>query len=295
MANATGMALGMVRSYAIALGATTNRGPVFDGAVRRDGAMLITTETGQRSLCATGVGSPALLDALWQDWSEEFAAATSFAVLERRLQVRLTSLYREHIFPAMSAVRADASQRLNALVGVTWGSQSALWRHSRTRLVRCHRHTIGGRGRRYAETLLSRILPASDYFSLELGALIAAFTVFHVREHTGNCGGTVVTVLHGGHAWVINEAMMAEFEKRFRSYLRFDAMAIDFMLGRHLRDESKAVRHLMSALTLVRATAVQRSRTSMPLPRPNIEWDDQQKADSIPEWFEQVTGETVWY
>lgn len=204
----------------------------------------------QCSFAATGAGWAGHLDALNQELADNFETITDRRRIEQRFQEKVLKFHNAHILPNHVLPREDQPS-VALLVGLSSGNgKPGLFASELSAFYRCKYYGAAGVGADHAKLLLSRILPQKQHMTARLAALMAAFTVFHVKRHVEGCGiGTHVTVLQDGDGSYIPNEEIDRLESRFERYLEVDTSIVNHIVG---YGSNEAIQHLGRDLRLCR-------------------------------------------
>jgi 20S proteasome alpha/beta subunit len=277
------IALGILARDGVVIAADTQEGGGYPGGMKTSGYKILSriiqsvSPPVDRSFAVTGAGSAGYLDALNQEFADVFHREHEPKKIEAAFRDSTHDFYHRHMLP-LHVLPESRQPFADWIIGVTWSGlrgKPSLFATEHSTLRRCKGFVAAGAGREHASMLLSRVIPRSGLMPVERAAYLAAYVVFHVKEHIEGCGKhTHVVVLQNGHGEYLSPETIAALEYRFNNYLDFDALAINYILGRPVKDEQIALTHLSNYLRGIRADTLELPRISTESQRWSLDWDE---------------------
>ena len=225
------------------------------------------------------------LDSLDQELLDNFVDVKDRGKVEHRFREKVKKFHANHV--ALSNHEA-----VDVLVGMTWkNDKPMLLANEGSTLRHCKFYEAVGAGCAHATMLLSRLLPGKSETSIQLAAFMAAYVIFHVKSYVEGCGmGTHVTVLKDGNAQYLSDETISTLEQHFQAYMEFDALAVNFIGGRSLKDEGEALGTLN---TFLRETRKGVEGLDKPVAKLDLDWTSD-VSPLLDKGLEQVGGEAVF-
>src|SRR5438128_4411225 len=147
-----------------------------------------------------------------------------------------------------------------------------LWLSDQTVLRRSNTYGAVGSGAEYATVLLSRIY---TQLPLSKATVLAAYTIFLVKEFVEGCGkNTEVVVLDGGQARMLADSDIALMEYHFNHALKLDSMMVHYIIGRRVPDENAALNNLTGYLKSLRTSLEENPNITAEIRGWDIDWDE---------------------
>lgn len=227
------IALGILTPDAAVIAADTEESCGIGGA-KYSGFKIFSRRKrdGSRSFAASGAGDARVLDAIHQDFGDQFVdPIQSKDLMESRFQMSLRGYFKDYLLPFAREERPEV-EVVAAITNQT--EPPALLVSHLNRLRRAKRFVAVGAGEQHATSLLTRMVPPKwgGNLSLTVAAQIAAFVIFHVKEYVAGCGkGTHVTVLQNGGAWYVCDEAIRELEAQFEAYLALEGRIFEGIIG----------------------------------------------------------------
>ena len=227
----------------------------------------------QRAISATGAGWASYLDAIHQELAAAFVAERMPAQAEARMRLKVREFYDAHIVP-MHGLPREERPSINAVIGTTWKSRPPrLFATDGGTLRRVNEYVAVGAGGEHASVLLSRLLPRPP--TVHMATFLAVYVLFVVKEYVEGCGkDTHVTILQDGNAGYLDAERVTLLEADFANYLKFDALAVNFIAGRPVSDVDGALGDLMRYLASVRSHTERLPRQIIHTSSWNLDWAD---------------------
>ena len=289
------IALGILAREGVVIAADTQESWGYMGGAKISGYKILTCTLPHqgRACSATGAGSAGYIDALNQELTDNFIAVEDPENIERRFREKVLKFYNAHVLPN-HALSPMEQPRADVIVGITWaGRKPVLLANERSTLRRCKQYVAVGAGREHASMLLSRLLPPPRETTADVAALIAAYTIFHVKSYIEGCGmGTHVTVLQDGIGKYLSPTAVERLEGLFTAYLRFDELAVTYMLGWPVINEQQTDKTMIDYLKSLRKGTLGLPHLALTAGEPNI-WEPPGFAILNQSCFVQVAGEAV--
>lgn len=286
------IALGILAADGVVIAADTQENV---GAMKVSGRKIFTRRDPHRgrAFSATGAGNSGYLDAISQRLAKEFERARSPLKTEELMGSRLLSFYRDHIFP-LNAIPARERPGTELIVGLTWkGHRHRLFASEDSTLHEAKDHAAVGAGADFAMMMLDRVVSRKHDLPLELAGVLAAYVVFNVKEYMPDCGkGTHVTMLREGEGHYFSEAAIATMEYNFKLYHQLDGIAVNYMLGRTLKDEDTERDRLVKRLRGLRAQFLALPSAKLE-PTWDLEWADGPRTPVDNRWIQEILGRAV--
>jgi 20S proteasome alpha/beta subunit len=286
----------------IALGILASDGVVIAADTQENiGALKVTTRKiftrrdpiRGRAFAASGAGNSGYIDAINQRLARHFERANTPELAESDMSAALLAFYRDHLFP-MNVVPARERPAVELISGMTWkGRAPILFASEDSTLHQAKDYAAVGAGSDFAMMLLDRIVSRKVDLSLELAGLLAAYVVFNVKEYMPDCGkGTHVTLLRDGDGKYCSEEAIQTMEQAFRLYLQFDGTAVNYLLGRPLKNEESERDRLVTRLETLRQQ-FQALPTMTVNPSWDLDWADSPRTPLSGGWTENILGRAV--
>ncbi len=289
------IALGILTPDGVVIAADTQESWGSEGAAKTSGQKIITRLDRQhrRACSATGAGWAGYLDAINQALTDRFLAARIPQATERALRAELQKFYAAHILP-QCVYPPDDQPAVDVLMGLSWAnSPPMLLANQRSAFRRCKEYVAVGAGSAHASMLLGRLLPPKAETTVDLAAYLAAYVIFHVKSYVIGCGmDTHVTVLKDGNAKYLSRDTISMLEYHFQAYLDVDAQAVNYLIGRPVRDEARARAALSSWLAGARSDIVQTKRVVLEITTRELDWVGAQPPPRIESGLVQVIDES---
>jgi hypothetical protein len=194
-------------------------------------------EDEERAISISGAGDAGYLDVLMQDIAKAFIDTRDPADVEQKLRAACHAFHSAHIIP----MKVPEHLRPRVVAGLHWKKEatpSFLMTNAGSAMSRQKRPVAVGFGQPHASILLGRALPEHPKDTpVQLAALVAAYTIFRVKNSTEGCGlGTHVTVLTDGHGKHFARSTIKALEEHFETYEALENSLFGYVIGRPLRD-----------------------------------------------------------
>jgi len=137
-------------------------------------------------MAISGAGDADYLDSISQDMCSVFMRSPKKHLLETKteLQEELKNFYRDHVIP-FATLPSEERPDLALIMTMVRSSERAVWTTRKNRIKRCFGFGAVGIGAFYALTILTRLYRELD---INTAKILAAYTMFHVKEHVPGCG-----------------------------------------------------------------------------------------------------------
>jgi hypothetical protein len=232
------IAIGILATDGVVIAADTQTGipdylKVGQGKVSITVSRADQAPMGHRSFAISGAGSAGYLKALHERMSHRTSESDvnflAFGSLEETVSDSLKKFYRHHVVP-FSCYPPNERPDFWLIMGAQQGPFRFLWETEKNTLIQRRDFATVGAGAMYARILLSRIY--SHDMDYKTAALLAAYAVFHVKEHVDGCGhDTDIAILTEGLPQFLDRPRVRELEDVFREYEATETNALRYALG----------------------------------------------------------------
>ncbi len=286
------IALGILATDGVVIAADTQEGSGYPGGTKTSGHKIMSRNmigqfapsgvVRERSIASTGAGWSGHLDAFHQNVIDGFEVCRNPSLGDRAIKDTVYDFYQRHILP-LHVLGETRQPSADLIIGVSWkGDGPRLMATENSTARRCKGYVAVGAGREHASMLLSRILPEPTDVTVQLASYLAVYTIFHVKEFIEGCGkNTHVVILKDGHAHYMRDETVSVLELRFNDYLRFDAVAVNYILGRPLKEEGQALNPLIGYLKSIRKNALDLQHVNIESRDFDLDWGE--PTPSIPQ------------
>jgi 20S proteasome alpha/beta subunit len=250
------IAIGLMAKDGVVIAADTEENA---GYVKTSGHKILLRSTNGKSIAITGSGGADYLDSIAQDLEEEFLKRSKTPIA-KRLKKIFVPFYQQHVLDLYKYpnFRDDNDPAFRVIIGIESPAtkERTILSNDRMAFRSSADHIAVGAGAREADKLLGRI--HSPSLTVERAALVAAYTIFTVKDSSTFCGkNTEVFMLTRGECIEFGEHQYKTLDSIFEEYASLEPFLIHYMLGRPaVRGEDQAKR-LMESLDKVRAQILQ--------------------------------------
>ncbi len=271
------IAIGLLATDGVVIAADTQESAGYPGDMKSSGTKILWALRSNASnppvtgaFAVSGAGTVGNLDAVNQKLAESFclSAGNTLNDLTALLNASLDDFYTHHVL--LPQERKD--KHFDLVLGATQGNDTRLWLSDQTVLRRSNTYGAVGSGAEYATVLLSRIY---TQLPLSKATVLAAYTIFLVKEFVEGCGkNTEVVVLDGGQARMLADSDIALMEYHFNHALKLDSMMVHYIIGRRVPDENAALNNLTGYLKSLRTSLEENPNITAEIRGWDIDWDE---------------------
>jgi hypothetical protein len=223
------IAIGLICADGVVIAADTQE----SGALTKNQAHKIAVSLIDGGVIAfAGAGEAQTLDGLSCHVRDSAAKAQKSEIVSV-INDSFLAFYKQHIVPLYPFHERFVSPDVDAIIGISVGTQSVLLANHRTALRRCDHFVSVGIGRDFSDVLLARLFPHGLKLPTERAVLLAAYVIYQVRESVEGCGlGTQLYLLRTGQAATLWDWDQDEMDKHFKSYITSEMILVHHLLGR---------------------------------------------------------------
>jgi 20S proteasome alpha/beta subunit len=190
------------------------------------------------AIAVAGAGNSAYFEALWQSEVAHFHSLEpkfDFEIdqFEQGLRQRLEEFYTKHVIPFALYSAAERPDLSLIIATQNAGGKRRLWYTEKNLLIPSMHHGAIGIGAMYARILLGKTW--AHYLDLGAALLLAAYVVYHTKQHVDGCGeDTTMAYLGKDATWVIDPAVTEEIDRIYKEHVQFESEALHYaILARH--------------------------------------------------------------
>lgn len=221
------IALGILAADGIVIAADTQE---TIGPTKAHGEKVSISVTAKGVIAVTGAGSAGHLDAMAQQVQKDFRQSRD-SDLERVIRDSFGRFYAQHVFPLYPFDKRFPDPDLWAIIGIDSGGRRLILANEQTAMRQCRRFVAVGAGQEQASIILGRTFIPD--LPIRRAALLAAYTIYSVKEHVEGCGkNTEVYMLQGGTCSTFWHWDQEELDKQFKQYSGVEMVMLHHVLGR---------------------------------------------------------------